>query len=53
MDRIVVYTADTEMPSCLQCDNFDCEFNCENFCGPEHGWYGYRRTEKVEEKDNG
>ena len=54
MDKVIVYDADMEMPVCIQCDNFgDEHFNCEKFCGPEHGWYGYRRTERIEDVDNG
>lgn len=52
MGEVIVYTADDEMPSCIQCDKCFGDFNCEKFCGPEHGWYGYRRTEKVEEEQN-
>ena len=41
----VTYTADDEMPDCLNCDNCDSEYDCSKFCGAEHGWFGYRRTE--------
>ena len=50
MIDLIEYTADDEMPNCCQCDHvFDYEFNCEKLCGPEHGWWGYRRTERMEE----
>ena len=42
-----VYTADDEEPDCGRCDNCDTDAEdfCAQSCGPEHGWYGYRRTE--------
>ena len=50
MGKVIVYDADMEMPVCIHCDNFgDEHFNCGKSCGPEHGWYGYRRTEIIEE----
>lgn len=47
MSDKVVYTADDEEPDCGQCDNCDLdgEYFCVKSCGPEHGWYGYQRTE--------
>ena len=49
MAKYIEYTADDEMPSCMQCDHvFDDKFNCEKFCGAEHGWWGYRRTERID-----
>ena len=57
MDRgitmgLIEYTANDEMPNCGQCDHFDGSdgFKCEKWCGPEHAWFGYRRTERSEEK---
>ena len=52
MDKII-YTADDEMPVCIHCDNFGSDYNCEKYCGPEYGWYGYRRTEIMEDVTNG
>ena len=49
MEREIIYTADNEMPVCIQCDNFDNTHNCCKFCGPEYGWYAYKRTERIEE----
>lgn len=42
-----VYTADDEEPDCGRCDNCDADDEefCTQSCGPEHVWYGYRRTE--------
>ena len=40
----VTYTADDEIPYCLNCDNCDSKYDCSKFCGAEHGWFGYRRT---------
>lgn len=44
--RSIVYTADNEMPDCLQCDHCD---HCDDgkLCGPEYGWARYERTERV------
>ena len=43
----LIYSADDEMPDCLRCDHFEDNFDCSKYCGAEHGWYGYRRTEDV------
>ena len=40
----LVFTADDEEPKCIRCDNRDDPL-CFKYCGPEHGWYGYQRTE--------
>ena len=48
MAELIEYTANDEMPNCGQCDHICDNFNCEKFCGPEHGWWGYRRTERVD-----
>lgn len=48
-DSIVnIYNCDDEEPICTRCDNQDCEELCSKMCGPEHGWYGYQRTEEEE-----
>ena len=51
MGRYIVYTADDEMPDCLSCDKCDGDYNCSKFCGPEYGWAGYRRTERMGSED--
>lgn len=49
MSLCIEYTTDDEMPDCGKCDHIcDDHFNCVAWCGPEHGWWGYRRTEKIE-----
>lgn len=50
--KLIVYTAENEMPDCGKCDHFDgCDgFKCEQWCGPEHGWFGYIRTERSKEQ---
>lgn len=45
--RYLVYTADDEMPDCMICDKCDGDCGCSKFCGPEYGWAGYRRTERI------
>lgn len=41
----IIYTADDEMPDCIRCDNCVKDFDCVKYCGAEHGWYGYKRSE--------
>ena len=48
--KYITYTADDEMPNCGTCDHACDDFECNNSCGPEHGWYGYART--VERSSN-
>ena len=43
------YTADDEMPDCGHCDHAFDDFECGMLCGQNHGWWGYRRTEKIEQ----
>lgn len=43
----IEYTAQDEMPSCGVCDHICDDFNCCDWCGAEHGWWGYRRTVTV------
>ena len=38
----VKVTADDEEPKCLKCANC-LGYDCENYCGAEHGWAGYYR----------
>lgn len=47
MNEQIIFTADDEDPKCCRCDNYDLEsdYFCIHSCGPEHGWYGYQRTE--------
>lgn len=41
-ERIEI-TADDEMPVCGKCEHVCDDFDCGANCGPEHGWWGYRR----------
>ena len=54
----ITYTADDEEPDCMQCDHV-CGWiwtdykgkkhdNCSEQCGAEHGWNGYKRTERCD-----
>lgn len=53
MRERVIYTADEEEPDCGQCDNCDGSIlDCSKFCGPEHGWHGYQKTEYVDDEEN-
>lgn len=47
-----IYTADDEEPMCNRCIHCNDDFLCRKYCGPEHGWYGYERTE-IKEKESG
>lgn len=51
MFEYLKYNADLEEPNCLQCDHICDDFKCDKWCGPEHGWWGYRSTEKIEIKE--
>lgn len=48
-DSKIIFTTSDEEPNCMYCDNQD---NCtgEN-CGPEYGWFGYRRVEENKNKN--
>ena len=53
MSRYITYTADVEDPDCMMCVNVNADYEfCKNNCGAEHGWYGYRRYEKVEGEEH-
>ena len=44
-DKYLTFAADDEEPDCINCDHNCDDFNCSKYCGSEHGWYGYKRTE--------
>lgn len=42
-EKYLVYlNADDEEPKCIRCSNC-LGFDCEEYCGAEHGWGGYER----------
>lgn len=43
--KTIIYNADDEEARCINCDNYGGDFDCVKLCGPDHGWYGYQRTE--------
>ena len=47
----IIYTADDEMPICIRCDNVGGKFDCEKYCGPKCGWYGYKRFKRINESN--
>lgn len=47
--NLIIYDADDEEPKCGRCDNCIGKFDCSGSCGPDHGWYGYIRTERIEQ----
>ena len=47
----IIYTADDEMPDCLNCDRCDSKYDCSRYCGAPRGWNGYRRTEYFTDKE--
>lgn len=49
MNKLIAYTADDEQPDCNKCEYVFGDYDCENLCGAEHGWNGYRRIEVDEE----
>lgn len=46
---IITNTVDNEEANCNRCDNCNDEEICKNYCGSEHGWGRYERSEEVEE----
>lgn len=43
-----VYTADDEEPNC---NLRDCYDSCDGtYCGPEYGWWKYKRTEIIKKE---
>ena len=52
MIEYIEYTVDEEMPNCGCCDHIGDNFDCVELCGPAHGWWGYRRTERVVADEN-
>lgn len=49
MSELNTYTADEEQPDCNRCEHVCEDYDCDNMCGPEHGWNGYERIEREEE----
>ena len=49
MSIAIEYTADDEMPNCGKCDHICDDFNCCDWCGAEHGWWGYKRTVVIDD----
>lgn len=49
-DSKIILTADDEEPNCMCCDNQD-KCTGEN-CGPEYGWFRYRRVKEIEDETN-
>lgn len=48
---LIHYTADDEEPDCMMCDHVERNYEfCQENCGDEHGWYGYVRTENLEDE---
>lgn len=47
--RYIVFTADDEMPDCMECNYCD---DCDGkYCGSEYGWARYERTERIDAED--
>lgn len=57
----ITFTGDDEEPNCMSCDycsdgtwtdaNGKKHNRCSEACGPQSGWYSYRRTEIVSQKN--
>lgn len=53
MSKIIRYNVDVEEPICTRCDYCTHgEDFCDQFCGSEHGWGRYTRTEEVEDEED-
>lgn len=45
---IITFTADDENPDCGRCNHInDSEDLCAKWCGAEHGWSRYERSERI------
>lgn len=44
---VLEYTADDEEPNCMLCDHVTSKYGCNNSCGANHCWCGYRRSETL------
>lgn len=50
MSNVKIYTVDDEEPNCNRCDHVcDSDIVCQQYCGNEHYWNGYSRTEFIED----
>lgn len=50
MSNVKIYTVDDEEPNCNRCDNVcDSDIVCQQYCGNEHYWNGYSRTEFIDD----
>ena len=52
MAELLKFTANDEMPDCNKCDHVCDDVRCENFCGPAHGWLGYIRTVRRNDRED-
>lgn len=51
MSNVKIYTVDDEEPKCNRCDHVcDSDIVCQQYCGNEHYWNGYSRTEFIEDR---
>lgn len=51
MIEYIEYTVEDEDANCIRCIHVNAPYKfCEENCGSEHGWCGYRRCEKVGEQ---
>lgn len=51
MSNVKIYTVDDEEPNCNRCDHVcDSDIVCQQYCGNEHYWNGYSRTEFIEDR---
>lgn len=50
MSNVRIYTVDDEEPNCNMCDHVcDSDEICREYCGCEHWWNGYVRTELIDD----
>lgn len=50
MSNVRIYTVDDEEPNCSMCDHVcDSDEICREYCGCEHWWNGYVRTELIDD----
>lgn len=50
MGMYITHTVDDEEPDCNRCNHCCDNYDCSGFCGANHSWNGYSRTEYMEDE---
>lgn len=46
---LIKHTANDEEPDCMCCDHVCGDGKACKYCGPDHWWARYERTERIKE----